>query len=422
MRLPWQSTALLLLGAGFFGSAACDALLPSAPDPDEILEGPVEGLTAQQRAGFLAGDREFGRVFTAGEGLGPIFVAASCASCHAGDGKGHPVFNLTRFGRMRAGGFDPMRAEGGPQLQHRAILNYIAEVVPPGVSGVAQFTPPSVTGLGFLEAVDDADILALADPDDADGDGISGRVQLVGPSDLIAEVSRLELLFDPGEPRRHLPINGRFIGRFGKKASAINLLHQTVTAYREDIGLTTDLILEDPINPQVGNFAGDQAPDPEVPSSTVSNVVFYLKTLRAPPRRNPDAPGIKAGEARFEQIRCSGCHVPTLTTGPSRIAALDRKVFHPFTDLLLHDMGPELDDYYTEGIALSSEWRTAPLWGIGLAERSQGGRAFYLHDGRAGSLREAIELHGGEAAASREAFRRLTPAEQEQLLAFLRSL
>jgi CxxC motif-containing protein (DUF1111 family) len=247
-------------------------------------------------------------------------------------------------------------------------------------------------------------------------------VQLVGASDLIAEVSRLELLFDPAEPRRHLPIDGRFIGRFGKKASAINLLQQAVTAYREDMGLTTDLIREDPVNPQVGNFAGDDVPDPEILSNTVSNVVFYLKTLRAPPRRNAGSPDVVAGEALFAQTQCSRCHVPTLTTGASRIASLDRKMFHPYTDLLLHDMGPELDDGYTEGIALTSEWRTPPLWGAGLAEAAQGGRAFYLHDGRARSLREAIELHGGEAAASREAFRRLTPAEQVLVLVFLRSL
>lgn len=403
---------------------ACDALLPSAPAPDAILEGPLDGLTLQQRAVFAAGDEEFGRSFSAADGLGPIFVAASCSSCHVGDGKGHPAFNLSRFGRMRDGAFDPMREEGGPQLQNRAILNYIAEVIPPGVTGVAQFTAPSVTGLGFLEAVDDADLLALADPDDSDGDGISGRVQLVGASDLIAEVSRLDLLFEPGggEPRRHQPINGRFIGRFGKKASAINLLHQAVTAYREDMGLTTDLIIEDPVNPHVGPFAGDLVSDPEVGSATVNNVVFYLKTLRAPMRRNPDAAEVRSGEVLFGQARCSACHTPTLTTGPSRIAALDRKVFHPYTDLLLHDMGAELDDHYTEGSALTSEWRTAPLWGTGLAERSQGGQSYYLHDGRARTLREAIERHGGEAAASREAFRRLTPAQQEQLLAFLRSL
>jgi CxxC motif-containing protein (DUF1111 family) len=415
-----RRTLPALLAPLLFG--ACNLVLPDAPSQDTILEGPVEGLSGQQRAAFLTGDGEFSRRFGPLDGLGPIFVATSCESCHVGDGKGHPLFNLRRFGRMGPGGvFDPMRSSGGPQIQNRAILHYIAEVVPAGVTGSSVFTAPSVTGLGFLEAVEDADLLALADPDDADGDGISGRVQLIDPSEFIAELVRLELLFDE-EPGRHLPIGGRFIGRFGKKASAINLLHQTVTAYREDMGLTSDLIPDDPVNPQVGNFAGDDVPDPEIPSSTVGSVVFYLKTLRPPPRRGAESAEVKAGEALFVASRCGRCHVPSLTTGSSRIAALNRKVFHPYTDLLLHDMGPELDDQYTEGIAATSEWRTAPLWGIGLAEGSQGGLGFFLHDGRARSLREAIEFHGGEASASREAFRQLSPAEQERLLAFLRSL
>ena len=402
--------------------SGCNAVLPDAPSQDSVLEGPVENLTGQQLAAFLAGDREFSRRFGPVDGLGPIFVATACESCHVGDGKGHPLFNLRRFGRMGAGNvFDPMRYEGGPQIQNRAILHYISEVVPQGATGSSIFTAPSVTGLGFLEAVEDAALLALADPDDADGDGISGRVQLIDPSEFIAELVRLELLFEE-DPGRHTQIGGRFIGRFGKKASAINLLHQTVTAYREDMGLTSDLILDDPVNPQVGNFAGDDVPDPEIPSNTVSNVVFYLKTLKAPPRRNAGSADVVAGEALFGSSGCAKCHVASMTTGPSRIAALDRKVFHPYTDLLLHEMGPELDDQYTEGVALTSEWRTAPLWGIGLAESAQGGQGFFLHDGRARSLRAAIDFHGGEAAAARDAFRRLTPAEQELILAFLRSL
>ena len=408
--------------AAVLALASCDAVLPGAPDSDQVLEGPVEGLTSQQLSAFFSGDEEFSRRFATADGLGPIFVATACESCHVGDGKGHPLFNLRRFGRMGADGvFDPMRYEGGPQIQNRAILHYIAEAVPAGATGASLFTAPSVTGLGFLEAVEDAALLALEDPNDADGDGISGRVQLIEPSEFIAELARLELIFEE-EPGRHTEINGRFIGRFGKKGSAINLLHQTVTAYREDMGLTTDLIPEDPVNPQVGNFAGDDVPDPEVPSSTVANVVFYLKTLRPPPRRRADDPTVKAGEALFSSARCDRCHVPTLTTGPSRIAALDRKTFHPYTDLLLHDMGPDLDDGYTEGRAATSEWRTPPLWGIGLAERAQGGRGFFLHDGRAPTLLEAIERHGGEASGSRSAFRAFSTAEREALLAFLRSL
>lgn len=411
----WLLAAVVALGG-------CDAVLPDAPADDEVLEGPIDGLAGEQLAAHLAGDAEFARNFGAADGVGPIFVAQACASCHVGDGKGHPVFNLTRFGRMTPGGFDPMRAHGGPQIQHRALPGYPPERVPGTATGVSVFMAPSVTGLGLIEAVDDATILALADPDDRDGDGISGRAQLLAPSDLIATVARLELLFDPDEPGRHRPIDGRYLGRFGKKAGAINLLHQTATAYREDMGLTTDLILEDPGTPEAGVFAGDGVPDPEVGSSIVASVVFYLKTLRPPPRRKPADPDVLAGEALFAAIGCAKCHRPTLTTGPSRIKPLDRVAFHPYSDLLLHDMGPELDDGYTEGSALTAEWRTAPLWGIGLVERAQGGQAFYLHDGRARTLEAAIEFHGGEGAASRAAFRALPSGDAARLIAFLRSL
>lgn len=402
--------------------SACDTLLPAGPDDTTLLDGPVAGLTGAQLAVFAQGDEEFNRVFSAGEGSGPMFVASACGACHVGDGKGHPVFNLTRFGRMTGGVFDPMRALGGPQVQNRAVARYIAEVVPAGATGVAVFTAPSVTGLGFLEAVDDTTLLRLADPDDADSDGISGRVQLLDEDNLIVEVTSLDGVAEEGGPTRGVPIGGKFVGRFGKKGVAVNLLHQTVTAYHQDMGLTTDRIPEDLFNRQVGTFASDDVPDPEVASSTVSTVVFYLKTLRPPPRRQADHPDVVAGEALFAQAGCARCHLPTLHTGASPIGPLHRAEFHPYTDLLLHDMGPELDDGYTEGIALTSEWRTPPLWGVGLAAESQGGRMHLLHDGRAKSFREAIDLHGGEAAASRAAFLGLTPDQHEQVSRFLESL
>jgi CxxC motif-containing protein (DUF1111 family) len=410
-----------LLGLGL-GVAGCNALLPSAPKAEDVLDGPIDGLNGAQLATHAKGDEQFNRVISAGEGAGPLFVAPACGACHVGDGKGHPVFNLTRFGRMGTGGFDPMRALGGPQIQNRAVAGYIAEIVPNGATGVAVFNAPAVTGLGLLEAVDDTTLLRLADSSDADGDGISGRVQLLDENDLLAEVTSLEAVVADGTPTRGVPIAGKYIGRFGKKGVSVNLLHQTVTAYHEDMGLTTELIPMDLFNRQVGNFASDDVPDPEISSSTVGAVVFYLKTLRPPPRRHADAQEVLAGEALFTQVGCGGCHTPTLRSGASAIAPLDRVTFHPYTDLLLHDMGPGLDDGYTEGVALTSEWRTAPLWGIGLAAASQGGRMHLLHDGRAQSLREAIVLHGGESAASSAAFSALTPAEQERLIRFLESL
>ncbi len=401
----WIGLAVIVLALG-----GCDALLPQAPAPEAVLAEPLPGLTPSQQATHLAGDEEFARIFSPADGLGPLFVAASCEGCHIGDGKGHPVTTLTRFGRYDGGDFDPLSAHGGPQLQHRSIPGYPAEVIPGEATGVTRLMPPAVTGLGLLEAVEDATLLALADPDDADGDGISGVPNWIVPPDFLTP-----------EPNR-IAHDGRYIGRFGKKASALNLLHQTAGAYLQDMGITTDLLPEDTYNVQAGVFTGDNAPDPEVSSDVLKNVVFYVRTLKAPPRRNEDAPDVRAGEMLFADIGCAGCHVPALTTGPSDVEALSQKTFYPYTDLLLHDMGPELDDGYTEGSALRSEWRTAPLWGTGLAADSQGGQAFFLHDGRAKTLREAIDFHGGEAAASRIAFDQLSPEAQEQLIAFLESL
>jgi CxxC motif-containing protein (DUF1111 family) len=315
-----------------------------------------------------------------------------------------------------------MVAFGGPQLQHRSIPGYPAEVVPAGVTGMSGFTPPAVTGLGFLDAVEDATLIALADPADADGDGVSGRLQLHEPTELIETVLALEARGAPDPGARGTLVDGMHIGRFGKKALTVNLLHQTVGAYHEDMGITSDLLPEDLFTPQAGTGASDDAPDPEVSSATVANVVFYLKTLRAPSRREADHPEVLAGEQLFEDVGCAKCHVPTLVTGASEIAVLDRVELHPYTDLLLHDMGAGLDDGYTEGRALTSEWRTPPLWGIGIQESFQGGQAFYMHDGRARTLPEAIELHGGEGAASKDAFLALSPEDQDRLLRFVRSL
>ncbi len=389
---------------------SCDTFLPSAPSDADVLSGTVNDLTPEQQANHAKGDTEFARVFAQADGLGPVFVAAACENCHIGDGKGHPLTFLTRFGRMENGTFNPMREQGGPQLQHRAIAGYIPETIPVGATGVTKLMAPSVTGLGFLEAVEDATILALADPDDANSDGISGVPSYIQPPDFFQPL-----------PAHH-PLNGSYIGRFGRKAGAIDLLQQTATAYHEDMGITSDFFMHDVFNPQQGVFTGDNVPDPEVGSSVVRNVVFYLRTLKAPQRRNADDPSVKTGEQAFAKIGCAGCHVPTVKTGKSEIAALNEATIHPYTDLLLHDMGAELDDKYTEGSAKTAEWRTTPLWGLGLSATAQGGRAFYLHDGRATTLLDAIKAHGGEAARSRERFNALSETEKQQLIKFLESL
>jgi len=391
-------------------ASSCADILPPAPQAESVLAEPIEDLTSDQLKNHIVGDIEFGRIFSQEEGLGPIFVSNSCESCHVGDGKGHPLTTLTRFGRYSGNSWDPMPEQGGPQLQHRAISGYPPEEIPSAATGVTQLMPPAITGLGYLAAISDATILALADPEDTNSDGISG----------VPNYIKAKSYFTPRP--FHRENNGRFIGRFGKKAGAIDLLQQVVGAYLQDMGITSDFEPEDIFNPSAGNFTGNATPDPEVPASTVNNVVFYVRTLKAPPRRNADNPDVQTGETIFANIGCASCHVPTLTTAPSDIAALSEKTIHPYTDLLLHDMGPNLDDGYTEGTALTSEWRTAPLWGIGLAEDSQGGSPFYLHDGRATTLEAAISFHGGEANTSRENFNNLSETEKLQLIQFLKSL
>lgn len=390
---------------------SCEKLLPPEPAENEILDGPMEGLSSTQLQLFIAGDEAFGEVFTPATGLGPYFVENSCASCHAGDGKGHPATDLTRFGKWDNGVFDHLLERGGPQLQNRAIPGFISESIPAEATGIAKFTAPAVTGLGFLAAVSDETILALSDPDDVDGDGISGRVNYLEAPDY----------FTPTD--QHIPNNeGRYIGRFGKKAGAVDLLNQTVNAYKQDMGITSDFEMEDPFNVEVSGQSVDPIVDPELPAATVQSVVFYLRTLKAPIPRNQEDSEIQLGKQIFEQIQCSSCHLPTLQTGISDLEVLSEKEFHPYTDLLLHDMGSVLDDGYTEGIAESSEWRTPPLWGLGLAPDAQGGEYFLMHDGRAKSIEEAIILHGGEAENSKAAYDKLSDQDRVALIKFLESL
>lgn len=383
------------------GIVACQKLLPKAPPGNELLDGPVEGLSYEENRRFLAGDVAFNdEIFTSQTGLGSIFVATRCGSCHAGDGKGHPFTTLTRFGQIDSTGNQFLHL-GGPQLQNRALPGYTPEQIPAGAT-FSKFTPPANTGLGFIELVSDADILAMSDPTDANNDGISGVPNYEYLPSFITPFSNA------------IPRNGKYIHRFGKKAAAYNLLHQTVNAYNQDIGITSTFQPKDV-------YTGLNI-DPEVSDVTVHNVVFYLQTLKAPIQRNQNDATVVQGKNVFMQAGCESCHKQTLQTGFSNIAALSNKTFHPYTDLLLHDMGPELDDGYTEGSAKTNEWRTPPLWGLGLSPNSQGGQYFLLHDGRAKSIEEAILLHSGEATTSKNKFSQLSLADKQALLKFLESL
>jgi len=382
-------------------TTSCEDILTQEPEMEDILDGPIDGLSSSESLEFLEGDVAFNeQVFTAETGLGPLFVATSCVSCHAGDGKGHPFTTLTRFGQSDVSGNQFMHL-GAPQLQNRALPGYLPEQIPSGASS-AKFMPPANTGLGFLAALTDAQILAIADPFDSNNDGISGVPNYITPPSF----------FSP--KWFHQENNGKYIGRFGKKAAAIDLLHQTVNAYNQDMGITSSFSPRD-------TYSGLDI-DPEVSNRTVNNVVFYLRTLKAPLRRNQNDAEVQAGEALFSNLKCAECHKPQWTTPNSDIAGLANKTFYPYTDLLLHDMGSGLDDGYTEGQAQTSEWRTPPLWGIGLAKKSQGGQYFLLHDGRARSIEQAILMHGGEALNSKNSYQQLTTGEKQKLVKFIESL
>jgi CxxC motif-containing protein (DUF1111 family) len=258
---------------------SCEEIFPGAPADNSILDGPIEGLTYEQNKSHLNGDIAFNdEIFTGLTGLGPIFVANSCGSCHPGDGKGHPFTTLTRFGQVDSTGNKFMHA-GGPQLQNRSIPGVLPESIPETAT-FSSFIPPAVTGLGFLEAVPDASLLAMADPKDLDGDGISGTPNYIEPPDF----------FEPNAS--HIPRGGKYIGRFGKKAGALTLMHQTVNAYIQDMGITSDFHMQDLVSAQ---GTTDNVIDPEVSASTVHQVVAYLQTLKAPIQRNKNDTAIIEG-------------------------------------------------------------------------------------------------------------------------------
>lgn len=376
--------------------AACTKL----PPENEILDGPVDGLNTEESMRFLSGDRAFNNeIFTTENGLGPLFVATSCGACHAGDGKGHPFSSLTRFGQSDT--TNTYLQFGAPQLQHRSIPGYMPEQIPSGATS-SVFMPPANTGLGFVELVSDADILAMADPNDINGDGISG----------IPNWNYIPAYVTPFPNAQNN--NGRYICKFGKKGSVYNLLQQTANAYNQDIGITS---LYEPYDTYT-----NQEIDPEIATQTVLDVVFYLQTLKAPIARNEGNEDVIRGKELFKIAGCEKCHRETLHTGISSISALSNKEFHPYTDLLLHDMGNALNDGYTEGSALPQEWRTPALWGLGLSKNSQGGSYFLLHDGRAKNIEQAITMHDGEAEKSANQFKQLSAAEKQKIITFLESL
>jgi len=416
---PGTETAPSWLVADAGGAATTHEVSARSYD----LPAPNLGDEAQRR--FATGDALFQQFFRPENGLGPDFNADSCTSCHVGNGRqatpirqGYigtgPVVHVsvagaseseapfelpgygTRLQTYAVSGeqeaqvsvlwetIDGTYPDGTPYELRRPVVSVVGRegMLPVGAQ-LSLRIPPQVAGPGLLDLVDDADILAAADPDDADGDGISGEVAWV---------------VDPAGDRR--------IGRHGWKAETVDLVHQTIGALAEDVGVGTAV---SPVDGAV-----------ELSDDEVDAIAFYLETLAVPAGRDLDDPDVVRGAALFETVGCTSCHTPVQRTVSTRVPELDDISIVPFTDLLLHDLGPGLDDGRAVFTASGAEWRTAPLWGIGLLELVNGHLSL-LHDGRARSVEEAILWHAGEAEAVTAAFVALDATDRAALIRFVES-
>ena len=471
--MPVSPRLLPLLLAALL--AGCDAQQAdfSRAEPGEALSGgnasvaqvdhnafslPSANLTPVRRLDFSVGNSFFRAPWviapsttTARDGLGPLFNTNACQNCHIKDGRGHPpaadaasaVSMLLRLSIPAEPGQEAqLQRQGviteptyGGQLQDMAIPGHAPEgrirldwqtqritladgsevelrqpklqlsdlgygPLHPQTQFSLRIAPPMI-GLGLLEAIADADLLALADPDDSNGDGISGRANQV---------------WDDARGQSVL-------GRFGWKAGQPTLNQQNAHAFAGDMGLTTSLLPADDCT--AAQAACQQMPtggSPEVSDNILASVLFYSRNLAVPQRRQVDAPQVLKGKELFHQAGCASCHTPKfITRADAAEPELAGQTIRPYSDLLLHDMGPGLADRRPEFLANGQEWRTPPLWGIGLTQQVSGHTQF-LHDGRARNLLEAIFWHGGEAQAARDAVSHFSRDEREALLAFLDSL
>lgn len=414
-------------------------------------------LTNEERRLFEVGDSFFTQNWVtapastdARDGLGPMFNAQACASCHLRDGRGIPASTgsgeLGLLLRLSVPGDDGEPAPHpvyGDQLQDRSINGVTVEgevvITYEEIAGVyADGTPytlnsptyrieapsfgplaegdesglmvsprlaPQMVGMGLLEAIPEDGILVHADAEDEDGDGISGRPNIVWNQATEA----MEL------------------GRFGWKANAATLETQAANAFLGDMGLTTSINPVESCTPSQTECLdapnGSDGDELEVRDDLLGAVTFYTRTLAVPAARGAESDDVQRGAEAFAAMGCASCHIDTFTTGPIEdvgVDALSDQTIHPYTDLLLHDMGEGLADGRPDGEATGTEWRTPPLWGLGLIEDVNGER-FLLHDGRARTIEEAILWHGGEGAAAMEAFRSADADTRNDLIAFLES-
>ncbi|ATB50732.1 di-heme oxidoredictase family protein [Corallococcus macrosporus] len=374
---------------------------------------------------------------------GPFSNATGCGACHFKDGRGRPLRELgpeapllarlsvpskdspsgrhepVYGGQLHDRAIPGVAAEGVVQVSYSEVKGRYADGTPYTLRqprydiarlGYGQLSPEvmlspripaPVFGLGLLEAIPDEAILALADEKDRDRDGISGRP------------NRVKSARD-GAVR---------VGRYGWKANQPTLEQQVASAFSEDLGLTSALYPERNCTPAQAPCQTPPATrGPSLSEQQLAQTLLYLRLIAPPARRDVEAPMVVKGRALFQKTGCAACHHAEFTTGTVEdIPELSHQRVRPYTDLLLHDMGPELADGRPDGEASGFEWRTPPLWGLGLLE-TVNRQVRMLHDGRARGFEEAILWHGGEGARSRERFKALDKAEREALVAFLRSL
>jgi len=390
------------------------------------------------------GDAAFEQTFVTApapvnSGLGPAFNNVSCISCHHNDGRGIPTAGELQSGLLMRISFPGTDAYGGPvavpgygtQLQDKAIFGKTPECkvnitysyqqysFPDGetyelrkptytlsnlytpINGAYLLSPrlaPPVFGLGLLESISENDIVANADVSDSNCDGISGKPNYV---------------WDPTTGSRKL-------GRFGLKANTASILTQAAGAYNNDMGITNKIFPLETVDgqPQMDGLNDDY----ELPDSILNAVNFYVQTLQVPARRNVTDPSVIKGKQIFLDAKCESCHKQTFNSNVNvAFPVMSNQRIHPYTDLLLHDMGEGLADHRPDFEADGFEWKTTPLWGLGLIEKVNY-PGFYLHDGRARTILEAIMWHGGEAEASKKYVEQLSKADRDALLKFLKSL
>jgi CxxC motif-containing protein (DUF1111 family) len=369
--------------------------------PPPPVGGPLAGLTPAEAQRFNAGRGAFLQNENPQTGLGPVFNGTSCAQCHAAAAPGGAspslgVSVVTRIGGTVNGTYSDLADFGGALIQARSLREIIPnypvprEVVPAQATFVTRRITTPLFGDGLIEAIPASVILSRQDPTDVNHDGISGRGNFV----TNVETRATEL------------------GRFGWKAQVSSIHVFAGDAYLNEMGITSPFFPTE-VKPQGKAIppGADQVADPEDNGGDVNRLADYMRLL-APPQ----VPiGTAQGRALFTSTGCAACHTPSMTTGASVIAALANKPVNLNSDLLLHDMGPQLADRIQQGQATGSEFRSAPLWGIHF-------RHFLLHDGRAQSVDQAIRLHGGEAASTVSRYITLTQPNRDQLLQFVQGL